>query len=243
MDRIRVFPTQSDLYKGAADYWKEVANLAISQKGSFHVALSGGNTPKGLYKLLANTPYINEIDWQKVYIYFGDERYVPMDDKESNYRMARESFLDQIPIPPYQIFRIPTEDPNPQVSADSYAELLKNYLPDQSKFDLILLGVGSDGHTASLFPHTSILEVRDRLVAAVYVEKLNTWRISITYPLIEQAHQVFFLASGIGKSLVIANILKNLEGKDYPIQLLLQAKEEVVWYLDKQAAQAWENRR
>ncbi|CAB1275987.1 6-phosphogluconolactonase [Candidatus Nitrosacidococcus tergens] len=241
MDRIRVFPTQSDLYQGAADYWKEVANSAISQKGSFHVALSGGNTPKGLYKLLASTPYIDEIDWTRVYIYFGDERYVPMDDKDSNYRMARESFLDQIPTPPYQVFRIPTEDPNPQVSANSYAELLKNYLPD-NKFDLILLGVGADGHTASLFPHTSILEIHDRLVAAVYVEKLSTWRVSITYPLIEQAHQVLFLAAGIDKSPVIANILKNPEGRDYPIQLLLQAKKEVFWYLDKQAAQVWENK-
>src|SRR5699024_8751342 len=157
----------SALNHGAAAYWRERANMAIEQTGAFHVALAGGSTPKGLYHLLASEPYVSQVDWGRVYIYFGDERYVPMDHPDSNYRMARETLLDRVPIPPRQVFRVRTELSDPQLTAVDYAQVLHSSLSEGSGIDLILLGVGSDGHTASLFPETSILALRDRLVAAV----------------------------------------------------------------------------
>ncbi|BAW80444.1 6-phosphogluconolactonase [Candidatus Nitrosoglobus terrae] len=242
MDKIQVFLTKSALYHGAAEYWGKIARLAIEQRGAFHVALAGGNTPKGLYQLLASEPYVSQIDWKRVYIYFGDERYVPMDHPDSNYRMARESLLDLVPIPPQQILRIQTEYPDPKLAADSYTQMLKSSLPEGEHFDLVLLGVGSDGHTASLFPGTSILTERNRLVAEVYVEKLNTWRVSITYPVIEKARQVLFLVAGIDKAPVIACILSEPQGRDFPAQRL-QAEGEVHWYLDTDAAHEWEHQK
>jgi 6-phosphogluconolactonase len=242
MDKIQIFPTKAALYHGAAEYWGKIARLAIEQRGAFHVALAGGNTPKGLYQLLASKPYISQVDWSRVYIYFGDERYVPMDHPDSNYRMAREALLDLVPIPPQQILRIQTEFSDPQLAADNYTRLLQSSLPEGICLDLILLGVGSDGHTASLFPETSILAVRNRLVAAVYVEKLSAWRISMTYPVIERARQILFLVTGVDKAPVIARVLAGPQGRDFPVQRL-QAKGEVHWYLDADAAYEWEMRK
>ncbi len=239
MDKIQVFPTAADLYHGAAEHWVRLAKAAIKQAGAFHVALAGGSTPRGLYQLLASVPYASQVDWNGVYIYFGDERYVPMDHSDSNYRMARVALLDRVPIPPGQIFRIPTELPNPEAAAANYAQTLRSHLPQGSQFDLILLGVGADGHTASLFPGTSILSVRDRLVAAVYVEKLSAWRISMTYPTIDQARQILFLVSGADKAPIMASILAAPAGKALPVQSL-RACGEVNWFLDKAAAYEWE---
>lgn len=244
MDRIEVFPTAAALYHSAAEHWVRLAKAAIRRAGAFHVALAGGNTPKGLYQLLANAPYVSQVDWSGVYIYFGDERYVPMDHPESNYRMARAALLDVVPIPSEQIFRIPTELANPEAAAANYAQALQSHLPGGSQLDLILLGVGADGHTASLFPHTSILSVRDHLVAAVYVEKLDAWRISMTYPAIEQARQILFLVSGADKASIVASLLAapEGEGKTLPAQGL-QASGEVNWFLDKAAAYEWETKK
>lgn len=239
MDKIQVFPTAEALYQGAAERWILAAREAIRQTGAFHVALSGGSTPKGLYQLLASDPYASRIDWSRVHVYFGDERCVPMDHPESNYRMAREALLDAVPVPPGQVFRIRAELPDPESVAADYGQTLQSRLPEGNQLDLILLGVGTDGHTASLFPGTSILAVRDRLAAAVYVEKLSAWRISMTYPAIEQARQVLFLVSGAAKAPVIASILSAPEGSIFPVQGL-RAAGEVNWYLDRAAAHEWE---
>jgi 6-phosphogluconolactonase len=242
MDKIQVFPTKTALYYGAAEYWKKIASLAIERTGAFHVALAGGSTPRGLYQLLASEPYVSQVDWRRVYIYFGDERYVPMDHPESNYRMARETLLDLVPIPPKQILRIRTDLSDPQLAAANYAQVLQASLPEEGCLDLILLGVGSDGHTASLFPETPILTVYDRLVAAVYVEKLSAWRISMTYPAIEMARRILFLVTGVDKAPVVARILTEPHGKDFPVQRL-RARGEVNWYLDADAAHEWEMRK
>jgi 6-phosphogluconolactonase len=240
MDKIQVFPTKAALYHGAAEYWGKIAKVAIEQAGAFHVALSGGRTPGGLYQLLASEPYASQVDWSRVYIYFGDERYVPMDHLDSNYRMARETLLDLVPIPPKQILRVQTELPDPQLAAANYAQVLQSSLPEGGCLDLVLLGVGSDGHTASLFPETSILTVYDRLAAAVYVEKLSAWRISMTYPTIEMARQILFLVTGVDKAPVVAHVLtEQPEGRNLPVRRL-RAKGEVNWYLDADAAREWE---
>jgi 6-phosphogluconolactonase len=156
--------------------------------------------------------------------------------------MARGTLLDLVPIPPQQILRIQTELSDPQLAADNYAQVLRSSLPKGICLDLILLGVGSDGHTASLFPETSILMVHDRLVAAVYVEKLSAWRISMTYPVIERARQILFLVTGVDKAPVIARVLSEPQGRNFPVQRL-QAKGEVHWYLDAGAAREWEMRK
>lgn len=239
MDKIQVFSAAEALYQGAAERWVLLANAAIRQTGAFHVALAGGSTPKGLYQLLASESYARQIDWSRVHVYFGDERYVPMDHPESNYRMAWTALLDSVPIPAGQVFRIRTELSDPEAAAADYAQALQAHLPEGNALDLILLGVGTDGHTASLFPGTSILTVRDRLAAAVYVEQLSTWRISMTYPAIEQARQILFLVSGAAKAPVIASILAATEDRAFPVQGL-HAVGEVNWYLDRAAAREWE---
>lgn len=239
MDKIQVFPTAEALYQGAAERWTLAAREAIGQAGAFHVALSGGSTPKGLYRLLASDPYASQIDWGRVHVYFGDERCVPMDHPQSNYRMAREALLDAVPVPSGQVFRIRTELPDPESVAADYGQTLQSCLPKDNRLDLILLGVGTDGHTASLFPGTAILTVRDRLAAAVYVEKLSAWRISMTYPAIEQARQILFLVSGAAKAPVVASVLSAPEGGTFPVQGL-RAAGEANWYLDRVAAHEWE---
>ncbi|ADE16105.1 6-phosphogluconolactonase [Nitrosococcus halophilus Nc 4] len=238
-NKIQVFPTATALYHGAAAYWGKIAQVAIEEAGAFHVALAGGNTPKGLYQLLAKEPYKSQVDWSRVYVYFGDERHVPKDHPDSNYRMAREALLDLVVIPPKQILRVRTELPEPQSTAADYAQVLQSHLPAGGSLDLILLGVGADGHTASLFPETSILTVRDRLVAAVYVEKLGAWRISMTYPALERARRLLFLVTGVDKAPVVARLLTETEGGEFPVQRL-RAQGEVHWYLDEDAAREWE---
>lgn len=239
MANIRVFPTSAALYHSAAEYWVRMAKKAIERAGAFHIALAGGSTPKGLYQLLAAEPYASQVDWRRVHVYFGDERYVPRDHPDSNYRMAREALLDSIAIPPEQVLRIQTEFPEPELAAADYAQVLQSHLPEGEKFDLILLGLGTDGHTASLFPETPILAVRDRLVAAVYVKKLKAWRISMTYPAVEKARQVLFLVIGVDKAAVVARVLSPSADKTLPAQHL-QAEGEVNWYLDAEAACKWE---
>lgn len=240
-DKIEIFPTEAALYQGAAAYWGKIAQAAIEERGAFHVALAGGNTPKGLYRLLAGKSYASQLDWSRVYVYFGDERYVPPDHQDSNYRMARETLLDPVAIPRQQIFRVRTELPDPELAAVDYAQVLRSHLPRGERLDLILLGVGNDGHTASLFPGTSILTVQDRLVAAVYVEKLSAWRISMTYPAIERSRRVLFLVTGVDKAPVVARLLAEPEGKSFPVQRV-RAQGEMSWYLDAGAVGEWERK-
>ncbi|ABA57843.1 6-phosphogluconolactonase [Nitrosococcus oceani ATCC 19707] len=239
MANIQVFPTPAALYHSAAEYWVRTAKRAIERAGTFHIALAGGSTPRALYQLLATEPYAGQIDWRRIHVYFGDERYVPRDHPDSNYRMAREALLDSVAIPPEQILRIQTEFPEPELAADDYAQVLQSHLPEGEIFDLILLGLGADGHTASLFPETPILTVRDRLAAAVYVKKLKAWRISITYPAVEKARQILFLVTGADKAAVVTHVLSPSADKTLPVQHL-QAQGEVSWYLDAEAARKWE---
>jgi 6-phosphogluconolactonase len=219
----------------AAERLIRSAHEAISEHGAFYLALSGGSTPVRLHQILVRPDNQQQIDWRKVHIYFGDERNVPADHPDSNYRMARESLLTQVPIPPSQIHAMPTGCDNMQDCADRYAETLAS-LPQREGmpyFDLIVLGMGNDGHTASLFPHTAILDERDRSVAAVFVPKLDSWRVSLTYPVINQANTVMVLASGSGKADVLYGVF-NEPTHDYPIQRIHNAHLE--WYVDTAAA-------
>lgn len=238
---LLVYADADALYAAAADRWLELAEDAIADQGEFHVALAGGNTPRGLYRLLAQTPYKQAIDWPHVHIYFGDERCVASDHPDSNYRMAYETLLSQVPIPPEQIHRIPADMADHQAAAEAYSSTLKHCLPSVYQlpiFDLVLLGIGDDGHIASLFPGTPALDESNRLTTAVYVEKFNSWRISLTLPVINNASHIIILASGDAKAAILKQILGNRATQQQPPlpAQRVRARGELAWLVDAAAA-------
>ncbi|MEJ2347089.1 MAG: 6-phosphogluconolactonase [Gammaproteobacteria bacterium] len=222
----------------------QLARDAAKKRGSWHWALAGGSTPKSLYELLASEPYASQMPWERIHIWFGDERYVPADDPRSNYRMARETLLSKVPLADAQVHPIPVSGADAPGDAHDYAELMRDLLPagggDMPVLDAILLGLGPDGHTASLFPETPILQVRDTAAAAVYVPKLSAWRISVTIPVIEQARHVLFLAAGEEKAPITATLFGSDErprsaSRALPVQMI-NGRGEVEWHLDRRAA-------
>lgn len=212
---------------------------ALRERNAFHIALAGGSTPKSVYELMASEKFQKLFPWDKMHFYFGDERCVPADHADSNYRMASQALLSKVPIPQDNVHPILVDVQNISASAERYADELKTHLPVRDAvpmFDLVLLGIGDDGHTASLFPGTDILEESTKWVGAVYVEKFNAWRISLTYPVINASANVFFIAAGSGKSNILKEVLL-AEAIDttYPVQRVNPAGE-LVWYMDAAAA-------
>lgn len=229
-----------ELFRSAALRLIAIAGEAVAERGAFHLALAGGSTPKGLYRCLADPGFAARIPWERVHIYFGDERCVAPDHPDSNYRMATENLLDRVPIPASQIHRMEAER-DPAEAAASYAGVLAEHLPTNERgqpcFDLILLGMGPDGHVASLFPDTPILEERNTLAAAVYVEKLGAWRISLTLPVINNARHVLILVGGEGKAQTLARVLDGpVPAEPLPVQRV-QPAGSLDWFLDSAAAQ------
>ncbi len=226
----------------AAKRFTDLAAQAIGKRGAFHVALAGGATPRRLYQHLAMPMFAERIAWQHVHIYFGDERAVPPDDPDSNYLMAHEALLRHVPIPDTHIHRINGAEKDLSQSAMDYERVLRQQLTASDglfpQFDLVLLGIGPDGHIASLFPDTPILKETSKLVAAVYVAKLFTWRISLTLPVINNALHIMVLAAGENKTVIIRQVFIDDASSDhYPVQLLHPAGE-LEWYLDAAAARA-----
>ncbi len=233
--RVVISADLDALSQAAAKRVKECARDAIKAHGAFYIALSGGSTPRHLHQILANSPIQQQIAWDKVHVYFGDERNVPHDHPESNYRMAMETLLSKVPIPQGQVHVIPTGCDRMQECADRYAEQLiglpqKNGMPC---FDLIILGMGDDGHTASLFPDTSILDEDERSVAAVFVPKLDSWRISFTYPVLNQVKHILVLVSGSSKAQVLYGVFNEPE-HNFPIQRI--RNDHLEWFVDTSAA-------
>lgn len=232
----------ADVSRYAAEEFVRLANEATGSGGRFTVALSGGSTPKALYTLLATDTFRVRIPWEKVHLFWGDERCVPPDHADSNYRMVRESLLNHAPIPKENIYRILGEDSDPGKAATSYESTLRESFgltPTQlPRFDLVLLGMGDDGHTASLFPHTAALSEMQRLVVANYVEKFGTHRLTLTIPVINHAAQVVFLISGGSKAAVLKEVL---EGKDdphrLPSRLIHPVTGKLLYIIDQAAGQ------
>ncbi len=223
------------LCRAAAYYFVEICNKAISEKDRFSVALSGGNTPRLLYSLLASRPFSRNIDWKKVLFFWGDERFVPPDHPDSNYRMAKETLLDHVPVPRKHIFPIPTAG-KPDKCAKEYEQTVRKILGANPHFDLTLLGMGEDGHTASLFPGTTILTEKKRLIKEVWVASKETWRISFTYKLINNSRKIHFLVSGAAKAPVIKKVFAGKSHKvPYPVQLISTRREANLWLLDEAA--------
>ncbi len=235
---IRILKTAAELFEAAAAEFAVQAFQAVQARGRFTVALSGGSTPKALYSLLASKP---DIPWDKIYFFWGDERHVPPDHPESNYRMTSEALLSKVPVRRENIFRIHAEEKDAPAAALQYEQALQDFShlsPGQfPRFDLVLLGIGTDGHTASLFPGTAALNETKRLVVANWVPKFSAHRLTFTFPVLNAAAYVIFLASGPDKAAILHQVLEN-SSADLPSQRVHPSHGKLLWLIDGPAATA-----
>ncbi len=235
---IEVFATAADLFHAAAEEFVSAGRAAIGAQGRFTVALSGGSTPKALYSLLAAN--YATFAWNRIFLFFGDERHVPPTDPESNYRMVNESLLTKIPIPAENVFRVPTENPDAVAAAADYEAQLRRFFAlkpaEFPRFDLILLGMGPDGHTASLFPDSAALGEPSHLVVANWVAKFSAHRITFTFPVLNRAAEVMFLASGADKADMLRQVLEGKNTPPLPSQRVEPSDGKLLWMLDEAAA-------
>jgi len=210
------------------------SNKAVQKKGYFSMALSGGSTPKLLFELLAQPPYKNNIPWKKTIIAFGDERFVPPTSEESNYKMASEALLKHVPIPAKNILAVPTVKVTPSQSAKSYEVAIKKHINTKHPFDLVLLGIGEEGHTASIFPNSELIGNKKDWVQHIWVAEKNMERISFTLPFINQAKNIAFLVSGENKAAIIKKIFSK-SGATLPAAMV-KATKNTFWFLDEAAS-------
>ena len=237
MTAIRVLTDAEALAEAAARHVAEAAQAAIDARGAFSISLSGGSTPHHLHLKLATPPLKSQIDWAHVHVFFGDERCVPPDDPRSNYRMAEETLLSKVPIPREQIHRMRGELP-PEEAARDYEEQLRQFFKSEPpRLDLILLGMGDNGHTASLFPGLTAVHEQTRWVVAEYVAEVRMWRITLTPYVINLARQVMFLVAGSGKASMLRQVLEGpYAPDDRPAQIVRPSPGEVIWLVDAAAA-------
>jgi len=235
---IEVLATAADLFHAAAEEFIRAGRDAIGAQGRFTVALSGGSTPKALYSLLAASHA--GFAWNRVFLFFGDERHVPPTDPDSNYRMVNESLLTKIAIPAENVFRVPAENPDATAAASDYEAQLRRFFElkpgEFPRFDLILLGLGPDGHTASLFPDSPALDEQSRLVVANWVAKFNAYRITFTFPVLNRAAEVMFLASGADKANMLHQVMEGKSTPPLPSQRVQPSDGKLLWMLDEAAA-------
>lgn len=214
-------------------HFTDLANESVKDHGFFAVALSGGSTPKTLYERLSSHPYDAMIPWEKLYLFWSDERSVPPDHPDSNYRMAMEAGFKNMPIPKNQIHRMEAEK-DIQKNAEMYEKTIKDALQGRP-FDLIMLGMGDDGHTASLFPNTEALKVTDKLVVANHVPQHNTWRMTMTFTCINQALNIALYTIGASKKFMLSKVL--LSSEDLPARKIGTKEHKALWIADEAAAQ------
>ena len=224
----------------AAQVFAEQVKAAADARGIARIAISGGNTPKPVFKLLASDEFRNTIPWDKLQLFWVDERCVPPTDKDSNYGMTKAAFLDAVPIKSENVFRMEGEL-NPEEAAARYESAIRNTMrlegAELPTFDLVALGMGDDGHTASLFPHTEGLHELGRIVIANHVPQKDTWRLTLTWPVINQARNVIFMIQGADKAEVLAKVfLGDYDPETYPSQLIRPATGKLTVVLDKAAA-------
>ena len=244
MSTITVYSDPESWVAGVADYITALATRAIAERGRFTFAFSGGNTPRPVYERVASVGYIDRIDWSRVQVFFGDERCVPPEDPQSNYHMARTALGDRVPIPAANIHRMHGEDP-PEQAAEEYAEELERTFGGDAKkggappngFDLVLLGMGDNGHTASLFPGLAAVTESVRWVMAQYVEVVGMWRVTLTPVILNAARNVAFLVKGADKAEMLQKVL---EGPYQPVvlpsQIIKPTNGELRWLVDEAAA-------
>lgn len=238
MSQIHIYPDADALAQAAAEKIAALAAEAVAQRGHFSLVLSGGSTPRKLYSLLATDAYRTRIEWKNTHLFWGDERTVPPDHADSNYRMAKETLLDHAPLLPENIHRIAGEL-EPVQAAQAYEQVLKTYFGEKTapRFDTILLGMGDDGHVASLYPHSRALAESSRWVAENYVERTNTWRITLTTAVLNAATAILILVSGENKAKIVYEVLRGeFHPHKFPAQMVKPVAGQLVWLLDADAA-------
>jgi 6-phosphogluconolactonase len=240
--KIQIVANAEAICRAAAETLVKHIGKTLQTKDIYSIALSGGSTPRSLYALLADDPVFGrQIPWERIHFFWGDERHVSPDHPDSNYRMAFEAMLSRVPIPLTNIHRIRAENPDAPKAAEDYVRDIRRFFGitngDMPRFNCVLLGMGSDGHTASLFPDSPALSEQKRLVVANWVEKFDSFRITLTVPVLNNADLILFLVSGGEK----ADVLQTVLGGDaptarYPVQLIHPARGALVWFLDRSAA-------
>ena len=238
---LRILADAEELARAAAEEFLRLAKEAIPAKEIFTVALSGGSTPRGLYALLAEDALLRaQLPWEKVHFFWSDERHVPPEHPDSNFRMSREVMLSKVPVPPANVHRIRGENPDAVQAAGEYEEMLRGFFrlkaDEMPRFDLILLGMGADGHTASLFPGTSGLLEQKRMITANWVEKLKDYRITMTLPVLNHAACVLFLVAGEEKAETLRAVLEGETKRELlPAQRVWPPKGKCLWFIDRAA--------
>jgi len=235
---ILISADAAELAREAARRFAELAEAFTNDAGRFTVALSGGSTPKAMFQILGEKPFADSLPWSSIYFFWGDERCVPPDHAESNYRMANEILLSKVPVPRENIFRIPAEGEDHELAASIYSETLQTFFAEgRPGFDLVFLGMGPDGHTASLFPGTTALHAGDRVAAANYVEKFQSWRITLTADSINGARNIIFLVAGADKAPALKEVIEGPRNPElYPSQLIVPSHGLLLWMVDEAAA-------
>lgn len=238
---IRVVADAAELSRIGAAEFEQAALSAVQARGRFTVSLSGGSTPRGLYSQLARQG--SKLPWDKMYFFWGDERHVSPDDKDSNYRMVRETLLSQAPIPPDHVFRMHAENTDAARVAEEYEHTLQQFFGlkagELPRFDLVLLGLGPDGHTASLFPGSAALQERSRLVTANWVAKFGHYRLTLTAPVLNNAAEVMFLVSGEEKTAALQSVLySDAPAEQFPAKLVAPRDGRLLWLVDRAALPA-----
>lgn len=234
---LRVFVDANELSLRAAEAAVKLINDSVRAHGRFSFALAGGNTPRTLYHFLASQ-FRDQIPWTKVHVFWGDERYVPPGDPQSNYRMARETFLDHVPCPAGNVHPMPMHFSEPDLAAKDYEKTLRGYFSNEwPQFDLVLLGLGEEGHTASLFPRSPALEEKRRWVIAVKAPAKPPLRLTLTLPVLTHAANIHFLVAGSNKAQALHQILTGSpDPKNYPAAGVRPVQGTVIWWVDRQAA-------
>lgn len=232
---ITIFNNLDVLYRKSADLFVELSKKAIQKHGKFTVALSGGSSPKAIFSLLATPEYANKIEWNKVYFFWVDERWVALDDEKSNFKMTLEALLNKVPVNGDQIFPMYKDGIEPEDYAKEYEAQIRNVLGAEGNFDFILLGMGDDGHTASLFPGEKILHEKDKWVDAYYLKPQEMYRITLTEPIINKAENILIVTFGTSKKHALNEVMNGEYNPElYPLQLI-EKRDTVLIFTDEEA--------
>jgi 6-phosphogluconolactonase len=250
--QLHIFKNTDELSKTVADWMVDRINKTLEQQDRFTLVLSGGNTPKKLHELLSSDNYITKIDWSKLHIFWGDERFVPLNDERNNAKMGFDTLLNYVPVPKDQIHVMETENITPEDSAKAYEEILREYFrlaverndkrqtinDKQKTFDLVFLGMGDDGHTLSLFPgKTEVIHETKKWCTSLWLESQNMYRITLTHPVVNNASAIAFLVTGNTKAKALNKVLKGDYNPDlYPSQIIKPVNGELHWFTDEAAA-------
>jgi len=234
---IHVSADVKELSSRVAELLQDDIRHKLQEKDRYTLVLSGGSTPKLLYQILAQEPYRSSIPWEKIHFFWGDERYVPFDDDRNNAKMAYEELLDKVPVVKENIHVMDT-GLSPEASAQQYEQVLNSYFGTEGEtFDLVLLGMGDDGHTLSLFPGKPIIHEKDKAVSSFYLDAQSMYRITLTAPVVNRAAKVVFMAAGKNKAQVLKQVLQGEKNLDlYPSQIIQPVTGELHWFVDQDAA-------